>query len=46
MEMAQSMGIEILNEEQYVTLQKVGPFDLKTSSWIYTPKEIRDLGIF
>jgi len=44
MEMAQSMGIEILNEEQYVTLQKLGPFDLKTSSWINTPKEIRDLG--
>ena len=44
MDMAQSMGIELLNEEQYVTLQKLGPFDLKTSSWIHTPKEIRDLG--
>jgi hypothetical protein len=44
MEMALSMGIEILNEEQYIQLQKLGSFDLKTSSWINTPKEIRDLG--
>lgn len=44
MEMALSMGVELLNEEQYVTLQKMGPYDLKTSSWIHTPKEIRDLG--
>ncbi len=44
LEMAQSMGIEILNEEQYVTLQKLGPFDFKTSSWIQTPLEMRQLG--
>jgi hypothetical protein len=44
LEMAESLGIELLNEEQYVALQKLGPFDLKTSSWINTPKEIRDLG--
>lgn len=44
MEMAISMGIEILNEEQYIQLQKLGSFDHKTSSWINTPKEIRELG--
>jgi len=44
MEMAISMGIEILNEAQYIELQKLGPFDLKTSSWINTPQDIRNLG--
>jgi len=43
-EMAYAMGIEILNEEQYRELQKLGEFDTKTSSWIKTPKEIRKLG--
>ena len=38
------MGIEILTEEQYRYLQQLGKFDLKTSSWIKTPPEIRDLG--
>lgn len=42
--MAESMGIEILNEEQYRELQKLGNFDAKTSSWINTPSEIRQLG--
>lgn len=42
--MAQEMGIEILNEEQYKDLQKLGKFDTKTSSWILTPPEIRKLG--
>ena len=42
--MADDMGIEILTEEQYRELQKVGEFDTKTSSWIKTPAEIRKLG--
>ena len=43
-DMALSMGIDILNEEQYRELQKIGQFDTKTSSWILTPVEIRNLG--
>ncbi|HPU95087.1 MAG TPA: DUF4256 domain-containing protein [Candidatus Gracilibacteria bacterium] len=43
-DMAASMGIELLSEEQYRKLQKLGNFDLKTSSWIKTPPEIRELG--
>lgn len=42
--MAADMGIEILNEEQYRELQQVGIFDIKTSSWIETPANIRKLG--
>ena len=42
--MAEEMGIEILNEEQYRELQKLGKFDTKTSSWIKTPADIRKLG--
>jgi hypothetical protein len=38
------MGVELLSEEDYFQLQKFGPFDTKTSSWIETPKEIRKLG--
>ncbi|MDQ3046098.1 MAG: DUF4256 domain-containing protein [Bacteroidota bacterium] len=44
MEMAESMGIDMLTEEDYRELQKFGPFDTKTSSWIITPPEIRKLG--
>lgn len=44
MHMAEEMGIELLTEEQYRALQKVGKFDLKTSSWLKTPAEIRKLG--
>ena len=44
MGMAASMGIELLTEEQYRELQSLGNFDLKTSSWIKTPVEIRSLG--
>lgn len=44
MEMAAEIGIEVLDEEKYRQLQKVGPFDLKTSSWIKTPDKIRSLG--
>lgn len=44
MEMADTMGIGLLTEEQYRDLQKLGAFDLKTSSWIVTPPEIRKLG--
>ncbi len=44
MDMAAAMGIELLTEEQYLELQKLGEFDTKTSSWIKTPAEIRKLG--
>lgn len=44
MDMAAAMGIEILSEEQYRELQKLGEFDTKTSSWLKTPPEIRRLG--
>jgi hypothetical protein len=43
-DMSASMGIEILTEEQYRELQKLGKFDLKTSSWVKTPSSIRKLG--
>ncbi len=43
-DMAAAMGIELLTEEQYRELQKLGEFDAKTSSWIKTPPEIRKLG--
>jgi hypothetical protein len=43
MDMAEAMGIELLDEEQYRELQKLGEFDLKTSSWLKTPDEIREL---
>lgn len=43
-DMATAMGIELLTEEQYRELQKLGEFDLKTSSWIQTPAEIRKHG--
>ncbi len=42
--MAAAMGIELLTEEQYRELQKLGNFDTKTSSWVKTPSEIRKLG--
>jgi hypothetical protein len=42
--MAADMGIELLNEQQYRDLQKLGNFDTKTSNWIITPTEIRKLG--
>jgi len=42
--MAEAMGIELLTEEQYRRLQEIGQFDLKTSSWIRTPENIRRLG--
>jgi hypothetical protein len=44
MNMAEAMGIEILTEEEYRDLQKLGEFDRKTSSWIATPAAIRKLG--
>lgn len=43
-DVAASMGIELLSEEDYRALQKVGNFDLKTSSWVKTPEGIRKLG--
>ncbi len=44
MDMAAAMGIELLTEEQYRELQKLGEFDTKTSSWVKTPPAIRKLG--
>lgn len=44
MDLAAEMGAELLTESDYVALQKLGPFDLKTSSWIATPPEIRAKG--
>jgi hypothetical protein len=43
-DIAAAMGIELLNEDQYRELQKLGVFDTKTSIWIQTPSEIRELG--
>jgi hypothetical protein len=42
--MAAAMGVEILTEDQYRELQKLGKFDTKTSSWVKTPLAIRELG--
>jgi hypothetical protein len=44
MDMAAAMGIEMLSEEQYRSLQELGNFDMKTSSWVQTPADIRKLG--
>lgn len=44
MDMADEMGVELLDEEQYRELQQLGKFDLKTSSWLKTPEPIRKLG--
>ena len=43
-EMAASMGIQLLTEEQYRALQGLGAFDTKTSSWVSTPSDVRSLG--
>ncbi len=42
--LAAAMGIELLTEDEYRGLQELGEFDLKTSSWVRTPPEVRDLG--
>ena len=44
MDLAAAMGIELLAEEEYFVLQKLGEFDTKSSSWVKTPAEIRELG--
>lgn len=44
MDMAAAMGIDMLTEEQYRELQQLGDFDAKTSSWVQTPADIRELG--
>ena len=44
LDMAEEMGIELLTEEQYQELQKLGEFDTKTSTWVKTPAEMRKLG--
>lgn len=43
-ETAAAMGVELLSEEQYRALQRLGEFDVKTSSWIATPEDVRALG--
>lgn len=43
-DLAASMGIELLTEEEYRKLQQIGTFDLKTSSWVKTPDDLRKLG--
>ncbi|WP_317898252.1 DUF4256 domain-containing protein [Aurantibacillus circumpalustris] len=44
LDVAAEMGIELITEEQYRELQKLGNFDMKTSSWVKTPSDIRELG--
>jgi len=44
MDMAAAMGVELLTEEEYFALQRLGEFDTKTSSWVRTPEDIRKLG--
>ena len=44
MDAAAAMGVEVLTEEEYFALQKLGEFDTKSSSWVKTPAEIRELG--
>jgi hypothetical protein len=44
LELAAAMGIELLDEEGYRELQKLGPFDTKTSSWLKSPASVRELG--
>lgn len=44
LDLAAAMGVELLTEEEYFALQKLGDFDTKTSSWIATPADIRELG--
>ena len=44
MDMAAAMGVEVLTEEEYFALQKLGEFDTKSSSWLKTPTDIRNLG--
>jgi hypothetical protein len=44
MDLAAEMGVKLLDEEQYRLLQELGSFDLKTSSWLATPVEMRKLG--
>jgi len=44
MTVAKEIGIEIIGEDEYRELQKLGEFDLKTSSWVATPPEVRELG--
>jgi hypothetical protein len=43
-DMAAAMGVEMLTEEQYLELQKLGEFDTKSSSWVKTPPDVRKLG--
>lgn len=44
LDVAEAMGIEIVTDEEYLKLQQFGPFDSKTSSWVKTPDNIRQLG--
>lgn len=44
LDVAEAMGIEIVTDDEYLKLQQFGPFDAKTSSWVKTPEDIRQLG--
>jgi len=44
MDMAAAMGVEMMTEDEYMELQKLGEFDRKTSSWLKTPAQVRDFG--
>jgi len=44
MDLAEAMGVEMMTEDEYLELQKLGEFDRKTSSWLKTPAQVRDLG--
>ncbi|MCB2202420.1 DUF4256 domain-containing protein [bacterium] len=44
LDMAEAMGVELLTEDAYFQLQELGEFDLKTSSWLKTPENVRELG--
>jgi hypothetical protein len=44
MDAAAAMGVQLLTEEQYFQLQKLGEFDTRTSSWLKTPADVRELG--
>lgn len=43
-ELAEEMGVSLLTEDEYMTLQKIGEFDLKTSTWLITPEDVRSKG--
>ena len=44
LDLARQMGVELLDEEQYIALQQLGPFDTKTSTWVKEPVDVRNIG--